>query len=95
MYRLCNKQHGRFQVVIPCEGGLAYALARRISAQRFFEARWDMPYKLVIEREHVNVPREILEILDEHFTIEHRSYFPLRVPSVEVNLAIGLTLRPR
>lgn len=95
MYRLCNKQHGRFQVVIPCEGGLAYSLARRISAQRFFEARWDMPYKLVIEREHMNVPREILEILDEHFTIENRSYFPLRVPSVELNLVIGLTLRPR
>jgi len=96
MHRLCNPERGRFQVVIPTEGGLAYSLARRISAQRFFEKRWpSMPYKLVIEREHMNVPAEILELLDERFVIEHRSFFPLAVPSVNMNLAIGLTLEPR
>ena len=95
MHRLCNKDHGRFQVVIPCEGGLAYSLARRISAQRFFERRYKMPYKWLIEREHINLPREIFDVLDELFMVEHRSFFPLRIPSVEMNLAIGLTLRPR
>jgi len=95
MHRLCNKDHGRFQVVIPCEGGLAYSLARRISAQRFFERRYKMPYKWLIEREHINVPREILAVLDELFVVEHRSFFPLRIPSVAMNLVIGLTLRPR
>jgi SAM-dependent methyltransferase len=96
MHRLCHPKHGRFQVVIPTEGGLAYSLARRISAQRFFEKRWpSMPYKLVVEREHMNLPAEILELLEEKFTIEHRSFFPLRVPSVNLNLAIGLTLAPR
>ena len=95
MHRLCNKQHGVFQVVIPCEGGLAYSVARRISAQRFFENRYKMPYKFVIEREHINVPQEIFEELDRYFTIEHRSFFPLLVPSVELNLVIGLNLRPR
>src|SRR5262249_12215585 len=34
LVRLCNPQRGILQVVIPCEGGLAYGLARRISAQR-------------------------------------------------------------
>lgn len=93
MRRLCR---GHFQIVIPTEGGLAYSIARKISAQRFFEKRWpEMPYKLVIEREHMNVPSEILDVLDEHFTIEHRAFFPLLVPSVNLNLAIGLTLRPR
>jgi SAM-dependent methyltransferase len=95
MHRVCDKQRGRFQVVIPTEGGLAYSLARRISAQRFFERRYKMPYRWLIEREHVNVPAEIFEVLGEHFTIEHRSFFPLTVPSVNLNLAIGLTLRPR
>jgi SAM-dependent methyltransferase len=95
MHRLVDKQRGQFEVVIPCEGGLAYALARRISAQRFFERRYKMPYRWLIEREHINVPREILGVLDEHFTIEHRSFFPLFVPSVNLNLAMGLTLRPR
>lgn len=95
MHRLCNKEHGRFQVVIPCEGGLAYGLARRISAQRFFRKRWDMDYRLIIEREHMNVPREIFAVLDEYFELEHRTYWPLRIPITTINLAIGLTLRPR
>lgn len=54
-----------------------------------------MSYKWLIEREHINLPREIFEVLDEHFTVEHRSFFPLLAPSIELNLAIGLTLRPR
>lgn len=95
MHRLCTPERGRFQVVIPCEGGFAYGIARRISAQRFFERRYKMSYKWLIEREHINRPREIFEILDEHFTVEHRSFFPLLAPSIELNLAIGLTLRPR
>jgi len=95
MHRLCNKERGVFQVVIPTEGGLAYGIARRISAQRFFVKRYKMPYKWLIEREHMNVPREIYEVLDEYFTIEHRSHFPLLVPSVHLNLIVGLTLKPR
>jgi ubiquinone/menaquinone biosynthesis C-methylase UbiE len=94
MHRVCNKQ-GRFQIVIPTEGGFAYSLARRISAQRYFERRYKMDYRWFIEREHMNVPAEIFEVLGEHFTTEHRSFFPLRVRSVNLNLAIGLTLRPR
>ena len=43
-------------VVIPCEGGLAYSLARRISAQRIFEKRYGMSYRFFIESEHINVP---------------------------------------
>jgi ubiquinone/menaquinone biosynthesis C-methylase UbiE len=38
LYRLCNKEVGLFQVVIPCEGSFAYSVARRLSAQRIFEA---------------------------------------------------------
>ena len=95
LHRVCNKERGRAQVVIPTEGGLAYSLARRISAQRFFEKRYKMPYRWLIEREHINVPAEIFGVLDEHFATEHRSFFPLHVPSINLNLAIGLTLRPR
>lgn len=96
MYRLCNKERGVFSVVIPCEGSLAYSLARRISAQRIFEKRYKQPYKWFIEREHINRPNEILEELAPYFTVEHRRFFPLRfVPAAWCNLVIGLTLKPR
>jgi SAM-dependent methyltransferase len=95
MHRLCDKQVGVFSVVIPCEGSPAYTLARRISAQRIFEKRYNQSYRWFIEREHINKPEEILEELAPYFTIEHRSFFPLPVPAVFCNLVIGLTLRPK
>jgi SAM-dependent methyltransferase len=93
MRRVCN-DHGQLQIVIPCDPGLAYGVARRISAQRFFERRYKTSYKFVIEREHINTPAEIIELLRERFEIVDRMFFPLRIPIVHVNLAIGLTMRP-
>jgi SAM-dependent methyltransferase len=85
---------GRFHVVIPCEGGLAYSVARRISAQRVFEKEFGMSYEWLIRSEHVNVPWEVLMELRKRFRLVRSRYFPFRVPSVSLNLVIGLTLEP-
>lgn len=89
------KPAGRFVVVIPCEGGLAYSLARRVSAQRIFEKRYGMSYDWFVMSEHINVPREILTECEALFRVVRRRYFPLRVPLVAPNLVIGLELIPR
>lgn len=86
------KPDGRLVVVIPCEGGLAYSLGRRLTVQRLFERRYGVSYKWHIESDHLNVPAEILEELGKRFDVVDRTYFPLRVPSVHLNLTIGLTL---
>jgi SAM-dependent methyltransferase len=93
--RLCDPRRGVFSVVIPCEGGLAYSLARKISAQRFFERRYKQSYRWFIEREHINRPIEVFRELAREFTTVHIAWFPLRVPSVHMNLCVGMTLRPR
>ena len=93
-HRLCHPR-GVFQVVIPCEGGLAYSFCRRISAQRIFEKRYRESYKWFIEREHINRPTEIMEELVPYFDVVKRSYFPLRVPVESVNLCIAMNLRPK
>lgn len=95
MHRLCNKEKGILSIVIPCEGGLAYSLARKISGQKVFEKRYQQSYDWFIKREHINVPKEILEELNPYFTITHRSYFPLLIPSIHGNLCIGMTLKPK
>jgi SAM-dependent methyltransferase len=95
VYRVCDKERGVFSIVIPCEGSLAYTLARRCSAQRLFEKRYGQSYRWFIEREHVNVPAEILGALRSYFTVSHRSFFPIPVPLLFCNLVIGLTLKPR
>ncbi len=95
MYRLCNKHHGFLKVVIPCEGGFLYSLARRISARRIFEKRYKMSYDWFISREHINRPDEILEELAKYFELESSSYFPLIIKSMAMNICVGATLRPR
>jgi ubiquinone/menaquinone biosynthesis C-methylase UbiE len=95
VYRVCDKEHGVFTVVIPCEGSLAYGMARRLSAQRIFEKRYRQSYRWFIEREHINVPGEILAELTPCFRIVHRRFFPFPVPLWFCNLVVGLTLVPR
>jgi SAM-dependent methyltransferase len=92
MHRLLQKPGGKLFVVIPCEGGLAYSLARKISAQRIFEKRYQQSYDWFIQREHVSTSQEILEELRPYFQIQHRTYFPLLAPFIFCNLVIGLTL---
>jgi len=95
-WRLLDKRRGQMLVVIPCEGGLAYSMARRASAQPIFERRYRMPYRPFVENEHLNQPHEILAELDPYFTLEARRFFPLPMLSiVSVNLCLGLALRPR
>lgn len=95
MHRLCDKNEGVLSVVIPCEGSLMYSLARKISAQRIFEKRYKQSYSWFIEREHINIPNEILEELHPYFEIVDSDYFPIPLKSQAFNLCIGLNLRPR
>lgn len=88
------KPDGELCAVIPCEGGLAYGLARFISSRRLFEKRYRMSYDFCIRSEHVNQAMEILEELALLFEIRDRSFFPLKIPSVTMNLVIGLSLAP-
>jgi SAM-dependent methyltransferase len=95
LYRVCDKERGRLVIVIPCEGSFAYSLARRISAQRIFEKRYNQSYQWFISREHLNRPREIFRELAPYFHVVSRRYFPIPAPLLFCNLVIGLTLKPR
>jgi SAM-dependent methyltransferase len=95
LYRVCDKHQGVLAVVIPCQGGLVYHMAQRVSSARIFKKRYGQPYRWFIEREHVNTAREIVGELTPYFEIVHRTFFPFRIPAVFCNLIIGLTLRPR
>lgn len=95
-YRLLNKTSGRLLIVIPCEGSPAYALARKISAERVYKKRYGGDYSWFYKREHINLPHEILAELHPYFSIEAKSFFPLPfLPFIFNNLVIGLSLLPR
>ena len=83
---------GLLSVVAPCEGGLAYSLARRISAKRIFEKSYGTPYAWFIEREHVNTYAEIRNELAGRFRIVEEVRWPLRALPLALNLVVGLTM---
>jgi SAM-dependent methyltransferase len=82
---------GVLSVVIPCEGGLGYSLGRRVTTQRAFEHRYKTSYKWHIESDHVNEAREIIGELRHHFEVTDSTYYPARVPLIDLNLLVGLT----
>jgi len=86
---------GVFSVVIPCEGGMGYRLGRYFTSQRQFEKRYGVRYDWMISYEHVNRADEIVRELKAQFTVKDRTFYPLRVPSINLNLVMGLTLEPR
>jgi len=95
IYRSLNKKTGFLSVVIPCEGGMAYQCCRKISAERLFKKRYKMSYDWFINREHINQPTEIIQELLPYFSLIDKTFFPFRIPSIHLNLCIGLTLRPK
>ncbi len=92
--RRVTKPDGKFVIVIPCEGGRAYEVARSISARPLFEKRYGTSYDWFVATEHCNVPWEIEHELKKRFTIDERTFFPLLVPAVNANLLIGITCTP-
>ena len=82
---------GVLAAVIPCEGGLAYSLGRRLTTQRVFERRYGVPYDWHVRAEHPNRPGEVFEEIAKRFAIRDRTFFPLRVPIIHLNLVIGIT----
>jgi SAM-dependent methyltransferase len=90
------KPGGIFSVVIPCDPGVAYDFARKISSERIFKRRYKIPYMWLMRREHLNSPSEILTLLGNTFDEIDREYFPLKfIPMVNANLCIGVTFRRR
>ncbi|MDR1375314.1 MAG: hypothetical protein LBJ45_00675 [Holosporaceae bacterium] len=71
------------------------SIARNLSARPHFEKLYNQSYDWFIKSQHINMPEEILCELELYFSIIHSVWFPLLIPSVNLNLFIGLTLRPK
>ncbi|MGK5085607.1 class I SAM-dependent methyltransferase [Bdellovibrionota bacterium FG-1] len=87
------KPNGVLDIVIPCEGGLAHTLARKISAERLFVSNFNMDFTPIHLNEHVNSYGEVLHELTQHLFPVQRHFFPLRVPFPNINLAVGMRLQ--
>lgn len=84
---------GMFDVVLPTEGGFAYEVARKISAERMFRQRFRSDYTPIIRNEHVNTFEEVRSLMTALFTVESSRYFPGVLPGPELNVCAGFRLR--
>jgi ubiquinone/menaquinone biosynthesis C-methylase UbiE len=89
------KDDGVFDIVIPCEGGMAHTFARKISAERVFKKHFGMDFTPIRQNEHVNNFREIYSLLQKSFAIKVRGFFPLKIPVATINLCAGFRLVKR
>ena len=87
------RPNGIFDVVLPTEGGFAYEVARKISAESLFRRRFGLDYTPIIRNEHVNTFDEVRSLLDADFTIEASRYYPGLLPGAELNVCAGFRLR--
>lgn len=91
--RRVMKPEGLFSAVVPCEGGRAYTLGRNFTSRRIFERKFGKNFDWIMAYDHINNVKEVLSEIRKKFSVERIDYFPMRLPSVHMNLIIGLELR--
>ncbi len=80
---------GDFYVGLPCEGGLAWNMGRKLTSERAMSKRYDLDYRNYIKLEHCNDAADILSTLKKRLTQCRRTYYPLSmVPAVSANLTV-------
>ena len=57
---------GRCYVGLPCEGGLAWMLGRKLTSERTMSKRYNVDYRKYITLEHCNTARAAITALNRH-----------------------------
>lgn len=86
------KADGVFDIVIPCEGGLAHSLGRKFTAERIFKKHFKMDFAPICKNEHVSTYLEIMHEVKRYFMVEKQKFFPALVPVHSLNFVAGFRL---
>ena len=63
------KDGSTFCVGLPCEGGLAWTLGRKLTSERTMSKRFNLDYKKYIRLEHCNTANEVISVLNKNFNV--------------------------
>ncbi len=80
---------------IPCEGGIAWGLGRYLTSRKRLLKNTKINPNKVVCWEHPNFSDEILENLDIFFEKVEQSFWPIRIPSIDLNLVAKFVFRKR
>jgi phosphatidylethanolamine/phosphatidyl-N-methylethanolamine N-methyltransferase len=79
------KDGGTLSILIPTDPGMAWRLGRHLGPRRNAIAQ-GIAYDYVMAREHVNSCNNLVALLRHYFPRSRESWWPLRVPSIDLNL---------
>ncbi|PIQ86232.1 MAG: hypothetical protein COV73_04940 [Candidatus Omnitrophica bacterium CG11_big_fil_rev_8_21_14_0_20_43_6] len=83
------KNGGKIVGAIPCEGGIGWGLGRYFTTRRWLKKNTSIDPDRLICWEHPNFAGNILKVLDKFMTRSYIKYWPLRLPSVDLNLVVS------
>lgn len=78
---------------IPCEGGLAWGLGRYVTNRRWMKRHTTVDPDKIICWEHPNFADAILRELDARMDRKALSFWPMGIPSVDLNLVARFVYR--
>lgn len=82
------KPGGRLVGAIPAEGGIAWGLGRYLTSRRWMKHNSNIDPDKLICWEHPNFADGLVETLDGAMERQRLSFWPLRVPSIDLNLVL-------
>lgn len=83
---------GMLSIVLPCDPGLAWRLGRLLGVRRRAE-RAGLEYDYWMAREHVNPIFNLVTFIDYYFSDVRATWWPLRLPSADLNLIYAANIR--
>ncbi|UJW76413.1 class I SAM-dependent methyltransferase [Rhizobium sp. SL42] len=84
---------GQLVGAIPCEGGLAWGMGRMLTSRRWLRKHTSIDPDRLICWEHPNFADLILNQLTARFERQTLSFWPLAVPSIDLNLIASFVFR--
>lgn len=82
------KDRGVLSILIPTDPGLAWRLGRHLGPRKNALAQ-GIAYDYVMAREHVNSCNNLVAILRHYFPQAKESWWPLAIPSMDLNLFLS------
>jgi SAM-dependent methyltransferase len=87
------KPGGLIVGAIPCEGGFSWGVGRYITSRRWLKKNTTINPDKLICWEHPNFSDRILNALEKAFDPVKTSFWPLRVPLLDINLIARFVLK--
>jgi len=84
----CLKRGGLVVGAIPAEGGLAWGMGRYLTSRRWLLRRTNINPDKIICWEHPTFAEEIIYTLQSHMDQIYLNFYPLKVPSIDLNLVL-------